>query len=97
VKATNVLKKLTAMGETDVSRKIFSLIIFLLVLMYISAGMFMVLENFRTDSSLLFNETLYFVVVTLATVGYGDIVPATIQGKVLTMFIIVYTIVIVVP
>jgi hypothetical protein len=55
MKATNVLKKLTAIGETDVSRKIFSLIIFLLVLMYISAGLFMVLENFNEDRDLLFN------------------------------------------
>jgi hypothetical protein len=65
--------------------------------MYISAGLFMVIENFRVGSELNFNQTLYFVVVTLATVGFGDIFPQTTYGKILTTFIIVYTIVIVVP
>jgi competence protein ComGC len=55
MKGINVLKKLVPIGDTDVSRKIFSLILFLLVLMYISAGLFMVVENFRDDSELKFN------------------------------------------
>lgn len=34
------------------------------------------------------DEALYFVVVTLATVGYGDIVPHTAAGRVFTVFLI---------
>jgi competence protein ComGC len=79
-KATNILRKLVVIGDTDVSRKIFSIIIMLLVLIYISAGMFLVLENFDTILNPVpykFNETVYFIVVTLSTVGYGNIYPKT--------------------
>jgi hypothetical protein len=31
-------------------------------------------------------DSLYFVAITLATIGYGDFVPTTALGKVLTIF-----------
>jgi hypothetical protein len=34
-------------------------------------------------------DALYFCVVTIATVGYGDIYPSTILGKILVLFVIV--------
>jgi len=34
-------------------------------------------------------DSLYFTVVTLATVGYGDIVPKTDLGKLFTIFYII--------
>ncbi len=44
---------------------------------------FMVLEGMG------FGESLYFVVVTMATVGYGDISPATPVGRVVAVVVIV--------
>lgn len=34
-------------------------------------------------------EVFYFVVVTIATVGYGDIIPATTNEKIVTIFLII--------
>lgn len=34
-------------------------------------------------------DGLYFTIVTIATVGYGDIAPTTVAGKILAMFLIV--------
>ena len=44
---------------------------------------FMLLEGFSPV------DALYFVIVTMATVGYGDIHPVTVPGKVLAILIIV--------
>ena len=35
-------------------------------------------------------DYLYFVIVTLTTVGYGDITPVTYNEKVLTMFLVLF-------
>jgi len=31
-------------------------------------------------------DSFYFVVVTVTTIGYGDLVPRSVQGKIFTMF-----------
>ena len=61
----------------------------------------MVIENFSRDQvgsedePIEFHISVYFVVVTLSTVGYGEIVPVTDWGKVMVIFVIVATIVII--
>lgn len=71
-------------ADTEVSRQIFTILITLSLLVYIAAGMIMVAENFaRTeDEELRFHQAIYFVIVTLATVGYGEIYPDTELGKI---------------
>ncbi len=63
----------------------FRLQVYILVLVsVVVAGMigFMMLENLSPLNA------LYFIIVTIATVGFGDIHPLTPEGKVLVIFII---------
>ena len=69
------------MGTIKSRLKIF-LMIFFAVIVVGTIGM-MTLEK----KSLI--DSLYFVIVTMATVGYGDVHPTTDLGKIFTLFIIV--------
>lgn len=51
-------------------------------LIVIGVGFYMAVEGWS------FVDSLYFCVVTLATVGYGDFVPATTPGKLFTIVFI---------
>lgn len=46
-------------------------------------------------SNLEFSNSLYFVVVTLITVGYGDINPISLDGKIITVGIVTITLVLI--
>ena len=59
-----------------------NLIIFLAVLV-VGTIVFMFVEN-RS-----FIDAFYYIIVTMATVGYGDIVPATSAGKIIAILLIV--------
>jgi voltage-gated potassium channel len=59
-----------------------NLIIFLAVLA-VGTIVFMLVEN-RS-----FIDAFYYIIVTMATVGYGDIVPATPAGKIIAILLIV--------
>lgn len=52
------------------------------------------IEKWEPLNSLNFVNACYFVIVTLSTVGYGDISPQTIQGRIYTLFIIIVGIVV---
>lgn len=55
----------------------------LVVLSTVSTMLIMKFEH------LSFLEALYFVIVTISTVGYGDITPTTTEGRVVSLFLIV--------
>ena len=59
-----------------------TLVIFILVIIIGTLG-FMILEN----KDLL--DSFYYVIVTLSTVGYGDLSPVSTGGKILSIFLIV--------
>jgi len=58
-------------------------IFFIILIFVISWAMPQVDTNFKN-----YFESLYWSIVTVSTVGYGDIVPHTTEGKILTLFLI---------
>lgn len=57
-------------------------------IVFIAAGIFHAVENGETRPDLEFGDALYYVVVTIATVGYGDIAPHTTGGKAVAVAVI---------
>ena len=97
IKFVGFVPKRFKIGDTDVTRQLITIIFTLLSLIYISAGLFQIVENHERseDNQLPFHHSVYFIVVTIATVGYGDIVPETETGKMLVIALIIITFVLV--
>jgi voltage-gated potassium channel len=72
-------------AETLVS----ALFIFCLLLLLAATGMYLVEGNHQPESFGSIPRALWWATVTLATVGYGDVVPLTLGGKVLSGVLIV--------
>ncbi len=60
----------------------------LFVLLYVSAGLFFTFEAGKNPQITTFDDAIYFSLVTVTTVGFGDITPVTKTGQVIVMFII---------
>ncbi len=60
--------------------------IFLIILIGV---ILLAVVGFMAVEGLSLTDALYFSIVTMATVGYGDIHPVTLPGKLLAMFVIV--------
>ncbi len=69
------------MNEIKIRLRIF--VIFFFSLMVLGTVGFMLIEGAT------FLDSLYFTIVTMATVGYGDVHPVTEFGKVLALFVII--------
>lgn len=93
IRITNVMVKILKIGETDVARKLYTIIISSIMLLYISTGVIMAIENFDRDDKRDFFVYFYFIVVTLSTVGYGDIYPETDAGQLFITGIIIFIII----
>jgi len=94
--------KFNKFGETEVSQQIFKIMMTILTLIFFTAGILEAVENpFRvrnpslkyTTTSL--HEQIYFVVVTLSTVGYGDVTPVSELGQLCVMLFILFALVII--
>jgi len=72
------------------------LIITILMIFFISAGLFYEVENNLNPNVSNFGDAFYFTVVALTTVGFGDITPLTPAGKWVTV-IMIFSGVILVP
>ena len=64
----------------------------LLAAMLTCAGLFHATQSFSTDYEIHLFESLYFVVVTFGTIGFGDIVPTTMWSRLLACGIMLYAV-----
>ena len=77
---------------------LFSLIKKIFTFIFLVAGFYMNIEvNSITMEPLMFHETIYFLVVTMATVGYGDLHPTTAAGMITITLAICIGAIIVIP
>jgi voltage-gated potassium channel len=70
---------------------VFSYLAMLVFLMFVFAVAFLVIESRQQDGMPVLDQVVkgnYWAAVTLATVGYGDIVPHTVAGRVMSIVLI---------
>ena len=85
-------KSFTGMVSVLASKKFefFTLFLFASVVIFISAVLIYVIEGNNPASSISdFFSAIYWSVVTLSTVGFGDITPVSSEGRFVTIFIII--------
>ena len=99
-------------GEKSVNYQIFNIIAIILEIIFIWAGIIHMLDLSMVENDLLvtfgtlsrtnlllrhkFHHYVYFIIVSLTTVGYGEIIPLTILGKFMIVFLVI-VILLVVP
>jgi len=67
-----------------------TLMIFTFIVIFVSSVLIYVMEGNNPESKLeSFYEAIYWSIVTLSTVGFGDITPVTDEGRFVTMLIII--------
>ncbi|KAJ3444332.1 calcium-activated potassium channel alpha chain [Anaeramoeba flamelloides] len=76
-------------SKTVVQKNINRLLLSMISLLFCGGGILIYLE--QSKQTLSFHKALYFIVITIATVGYGDVVPQTPAGKVLIIILVVST------
>ena len=90
---SNDIKSISSTDPVDVKRKLFTIFIQMLALVFISASIILTLsdmipEYFKIkmpldDEELTFDSALYFVLITITTVGYGDMSPDSTLSRII--------------
>ncbi|MFA9502029.1 ion transporter [Natrinema sp. H-ect1] len=70
---------------SDNALRALKLLLTVLVLLFVSAGLFYSAEQAANPDVATFGDAFYYVVVALSTVGFGDIVPITTAGRWITV------------
>ncbi|MGQ3411549.1 ion transporter [Natrinema sp. LN54] len=70
---------------SDNALRALKLLLTVLVLLFVSAGLFYSAEYAANPDVATFGDAFYYVVVALSTVGFGDIVPVTTAGRWITV------------
>jgi len=70
---------------SDNTLRAVKLLLTVLVIFFISAGLFYSVEHRANPAVNTFGDAFYYTVVTLSTVGFGDILPVTTAGRWVTV------------
>jgi voltage-gated potassium channel len=70
---------------TDNTLRAGKLLLTILVLLFISAGLFYSVERAANPDVMTFGDAFYYAVITLSTTGFGDIIPITTAGRLVTV------------
>lgn len=77
-------------GKISISLlKTVRLILTILIIFFISSGFFWYTESSVNNNVETFGDAFYFTVVTLTTVGFGDITPVSSSGRIVTILMII--------
>jgi len=68
--------------------KILTFVLFILLVSVVLGSLMHVIEG-QTNGFETLPDSIYWAIVTLTTVGYGDVVPVTILGKIISTFIMI--------
>ena len=68
--------------------KILTFVLFILLVSVVLGSLMHVIEG-QTNGFETLPDSIYWAIVTLTTVGYGDVVPVTIFGKIVSTFIMI--------
>lgn len=78
------------LGKNSIEKLFIVRILFtIFTILFISSGIVYTFERPYNDKINTFDDAFYFTLVTVTTVGFGDITPVTKIGKFVTMFVII--------
>jgi voltage-gated potassium channel len=70
---------------SDNTLRAVKLLLTVLVIFFVSAGLFFSVEQAANPAVDTFGDAFYYIVVTVSTVGFGDIIPVTVAGRWVTV------------
>lgn len=70
---------------TDNTLRAGRLLLTILVLLFVSAGLFYSVERAANPDVMTFGDAFYYAVISLSTTGFGDIIPVTTAGRWVTV------------
>ena len=79
-------------SESEVASQFYRIGTSLFINIYVSAGVFMVLENWHRTEQLAYFKAFYATIVTITTVGYGDITPEDTPARMFFSVLIPYVV-----
>ncbi|KAJ3201938.1 hypothetical protein HDU67_000972, partial [Dinochytrium kinnereticum] len=91
-------KKLLSFSETEEKRELTIVALSFCNFIFLSASVINALETLHVDKRVnatltTWHDSLYYIMVTFSTIGFGDLTPSTIPSRVVVMFLIIIVIV----